>query len=196
MKQDSASATTKSPAMPVPELADPAPRGVRINEPGVFANYFRADGPGKHPAVILLGGYEGGLGSESMRDAKALQAEGFNALQLAYFGAPSTPQFLAQAPLEALERGVAWLKARPEVDGDRIGIEGASKGAEAALLFASRNLAIKAVVAGMPSSVAWQGMRMSPASPIVSLSAVPTGSRQQRHSRRLHQWIEDAGRAS
>ncbi len=62
------------------------------------------------------------------------------------------------SPLETFSIALEWLKARPGVDGDRIAIVGASKGAEAALLVATRHAEIDAVVAGMPSSVAWQGM--------------------------------------
>ncbi|HEX5262377.1 MAG TPA: acyl-CoA thioester hydrolase/BAAT C-terminal domain-containing protein, partial [Phenylobacterium sp.] len=146
---------------PRPQLANPAPEGVRVNEAGVFANYLPASGRGKHPGMIVLGGSEGGLGTGSLRDAKALQAHGFNVLQLAYFGAPEEPDDLADIPLETFDRGLAWLKARSEVDSRRIGVEGASKGAEAALLFAARRPEIKAVVVGMPSSVVWQGLRFT-----------------------------------
>jgi dienelactone hydrolase len=156
-------AATSPPQMPKPQISDPGPQGVRIDEAGVFANYFAAPGPGKHPAIIVLGGSEGGLGTGSMRDAKALQAHGFNALQLAYFGAPGEPDELASVPLETFDRGLAWLKSRPEVDGSRIGLEGASKGSEAALLFASRSPDIKVVAVGMPSSVVWQGISFTPA---------------------------------
>ena len=144
-----------------PAPADPAPEGVRIDQDGVLANYFAAPGQGRRPAVIVLGGSEGGLGPGAMRDAKALQAHGFNVLQLAYFGAPGEPDRLADVPLETFTRGLAWLKTRSEVDGERIGLEGGSKGAEAALLFASRSPEIKAVAVGMPSSVVWPGITYS-----------------------------------
>lgn len=147
--------------MPGPVIADPAPQGVRISEAGVFANYFAARGAGKHPGIIVLGGSEGGLGTGSMRVAKALHAHGFDVLQLAYFGVPGAPHALAKIPLETFDRGLSWLKARPEVEANRIGLEGASRGAEAALLYASRTPDIKAVVVGMPSSVVWQGMNFA-----------------------------------
>lgn len=90
-KQATAPAATKAPETEKPDIADPQPEGVRINEAGVFANYFRAPGPGKHPAIIELGGSEGGLGRASVREAKALQAHGFNVLQLGYFAVPGQP---------------------------------------------------------------------------------------------------------
>ena len=154
--------TSQPPEMPKALIADPAPQGVRIDEHGVFANYFAAPGAGKHPGILALGGSEGGLGTGSMRDAKALQAHGFNVLQLAYFGASGEPAELAKVPMETFERGFAWLASRSEVDAGRIGIVGASKGAEAALLFASRRPQLKVVIVGMPSSVVWQGISFTP----------------------------------
>jgi dienelactone hydrolase len=53
---------------------------------------------------------------------------------------------------------VAWLRAQPAVDSKRIAIFGGSKGAELALLAASRNPAIRAVVAIAPSSVIYQSI--------------------------------------
>ncbi|MDT7933069.1 MAG: acyl-CoA thioester hydrolase/BAAT C-terminal domain-containing protein [Sphingomonadaceae bacterium] len=50
-----------------------------------------------------------------------------------------------------------WLKAQPEADANRIGLWGASKGAEFALIAASRYDWVKAVVAVVPSDVVWEG---------------------------------------
>ena len=82
-------------------------------------------------------------------------------LQLAYFGAPGTPDGLVNVPLETFSRGIAFLQTQPGVDGARIGLIGGSKGAEAALVGAAREPAIKAVVVGMPSSVMWPGISYS-----------------------------------
>jgi len=151
-------ASAQIPQMPKPGITDPGSEGVRIDQSGVFANFYAASGPGKHPAILLLGGSEGGLGAGAVRQAKALQAHGFSVLQLAYFGAPGTPETLVDVPLETFRRGIAWLQAQPGVDAARIGLIGGSKGAEAALVVAAREPAIKAVVVGMPSSVMWPGI--------------------------------------
>lgn len=151
-----------APAAPEAQIADPAPEGVRIDEAGVFGNYFRASGRGKHPAILVLGGSEGGLSESTMRAAKALQGHGFNALQLGYFAVPGGPDALADVPLETFERALAWLRARPEVEPNRIGLAGVSKGAEAALVFASRERAIRGVVAAHPSGVVFQGLSAKP----------------------------------
>jgi len=59
--------------------------------------------------------------------------------------------------VETIEHARDWLADRPEVDRQRIGVVGASKGAEFALVAASRYDWIKAVVACVPSDVVWQG---------------------------------------
>lgn len=148
-----------APPKPAP-IVDAGATGRRVTENGLFANYFPAPGPGKKPAILLLGGSEGGLGEAVRREALLLQAAGFNVLHLGYFNLPGKNGYLAKVPLEEFYRGIEWLKGQPEVDADAIGLVGYSKGAEAGLLVASRRHDVKAVVAGMPSSVAWDGMSM------------------------------------
>jgi hypothetical protein len=144
--------------LPEIEVLAPGPTGQRIASDGLFGNYFPASGPGPHPAVLLLGGSEGGLGSGTHFTALALQKEGFAVLHLAYFGAPGQSDALERVPLELFDKGLDWLKTQPGVDPDRIAVMGASKGAEAALLIAARRADVGAVVAGMPTSVVWPGV--------------------------------------
>ncbi len=147
-----------NPFAPEVTVADPAPEGRRVTENGLIANYYPPTAAGKHPGVLLLGGSEGGLGSGGGRMAKALQAKGYAVLHVSYFGAPGQSKVLALVPLETFDRALDWLKARAEVDAERLAIVGGSKGAEAALIVATRHPELRAVVAGMPSSVAWQGI--------------------------------------
>jgi len=144
--------------LPKIEVADPGPTGVRIAEAGLFGNYYPAGGDSARPGILLLGGSEGGLGRGARYMALALQREGFSVFQLAYFGAPGTSDSLERIPLEMFDRALAWLGARPGVDPRRLAVVGGSKGAEAALLVATRHPELRAVVAGMPSSVAWNGV--------------------------------------
>jgi uncharacterized protein len=143
--------------VPAVEVAEPGPTGRRITENGLLANYYPGRGAGRRPALLMLGGSEGGLSQSAQRTAALLQAEGFSVLSLSYHRAPGQPQALELVPLEGFATALAWLRRRPEVDPERIGVMGGSKGAEAALLVASRDPRVRAVVAGMPSSVAWQG---------------------------------------
>lgn len=147
-----------NPFAPPVTIADSGETGRRVTDDGLFANYYPAAGKGKHAAILILGGSEGGLANSVVRAAKALQAEGYSVLQLAYFGAPGQSDSLQMVPLELFDRALDWLKARGEVDAERIAIMGGSKGAEAALIVAARRPELRAVVAGMPSSVAWQGV--------------------------------------
>ena len=144
--------------LPPIELRAPGPTGQRIASEGLFGNYFPAPGSGPHPAVLLLGGSEGGLGGGAHQMALALQNEGFAVFHLAYFGAPGQGDALEGVPLELFDKGLDWLKARPDIDPVRVAVMGASKGAEATLLIASRRPDVSAVVAGMPTSVAWNGV--------------------------------------
>lgn len=113
---------------------------------------------GRVPGVIVLGGSEGGV----PRDRAALIAShGYAALALAYFAADALPAELERVPLETVDRAVEWLRKQPVVDPNRIAIVGVSKGAELALLAASRNSRIRAVVAIAPGSVVFQNLGSS-----------------------------------
>lgn len=140
------------------KIVEAGPTGQRINASGIFANYFPAKGDGPHPAILLLGGSEGGLGRDMRALALLLQAEGYSTLQLAYHNAPGKSAKLKNIPIEDFARGLDWLKTQPEVDGSRLGIVGYSKGAEAGLIVATMYPGVRAAVLGMPSSVVWDGM--------------------------------------
>ncbi|MDE3108768.1 MAG: acyl-CoA thioesterase/BAAT N-terminal domain-containing protein [Acidobacteriota bacterium] len=113
-----------------------------------------ADGPSRSrlPAVIVVSGSGGGFDVDK---AAVLSRHGFATMALAYFGVLPLPNWLHRVPLEYIESALAWLAAQPEVDPERIAILGVSRGAELALLAATRYSRIRAVVAYVPSSVAW-----------------------------------------
>jgi dienelactone hydrolase len=86
---------------------------------------------------------------------------GFTAFALGYFGVPGLPSALVEIPLELLERGIDLFRDR-FATGRRVGVVGVSKGAELALLLASRfPHAIAPTVAIAPSCVVWYGLDMS-----------------------------------
>jgi dienelactone hydrolase len=105
--------------------------------------------------VILVGGSEGGWHE---RDAVVLAGQGFAVLALAYFGAPGVPPVLKDIPLEYFFRGVDVLQ---EAGARRLGILGGSRGGEAALLVASHDPRIAAVVSVVGSGVVTQGIDYS-----------------------------------
>lgn len=148
-------------------VKDGAPTELALNDEGVaelrgadlIANYYPADDDVPGPAILLLGGSEGGLSPLVAEEAFELREAGYSVLQLSCYRSPGQAQNLEMVPLEVFDRGLDWLSARPEVDADRIGIMGTSKGAEAALITAERHpQAFAAVVAVVPSNVSWQGI--------------------------------------
>ena len=149
-------ASPPAPAPSAPAPSAPAPteelRGVDL-----IANYFAADpATASRGAVIVLGGSEGGLGNSS-RMARRLAADGFDAIAVSYFGEPGQAEKLDLIPIEPIDRALAWLNARPGA-AEPVAVVGVSKGGELALLVASRNPAISAVVAAVPSNVVWAGI--------------------------------------
>jgi dienelactone hydrolase len=153
--------TPSTPTLPPIEVGDAGPGGIRIDIDGVFANFFPARIKGRRPAVLFLGGSEGGLRAGRTGMIKALGDTGFNVLYVCYFGCPRTPPKLVAVPLETFDRALAFLRAQPAVNPNRIAVVGGSKGGEAALLVGTRDRRVKAVVAGMPSSVVWPGIARS-----------------------------------
>lgn len=159
-------AAAQSPAAPSVAAAAPTPPTTQIREPGLVADYFAADpAAASSGAVIVLGGSEGGLGG-SRGLARRFAAAGFDAIAVSYFGEAGQPTRLDLVPIEPVGRAREWLEARPGHHG-RIAVVGVSKGGELALLIASRDPGIRAVVAGVPSSVVWQG---------IDQTGAPTGS--------------------
>lgn len=145
------------PWVPPIEIAEPGPTGRRIDEAGVFANYYPASGE-PAGAVLLIGGSLGGITNETVRTAEALQQRGISVLAASYFGAPGQPANLERIPLETFDRALTWLIAQPEASDDRLAVMGTSKGAEAALLIGLRHPEVRAVIAAAPSSAVWPGI--------------------------------------
>lgn len=139
-------------------VAEPEPGGEWVRDDGMVAHWYpaQADTPG--PALLVVGGSEGGLNPIIIEQATALQQEGYSVLVKAYFGAEGLPDALENIPLENFHAGLDWMAGQEEVDPDRIGMFGGSKGAEAALLVAGQRPDVAAVVANVPSHVVWQGL--------------------------------------
>ena len=127
---------------------------IRAN--GLVGTFYEPAGGGPHPAMIVLGGSEGGI-PQGVGHAGGLASRGYAALALAYFGAEGLPHTLSNIPLEYFQNAIAWLAAQPSVDANHIGVIGASRGAELALLLGSANPRLHVVVAYMPSHVVVRG---------------------------------------
>lgn len=145
-----------APAAPAAQTA-PATAGIAVRAEGLVATWYPPASGKRGPAILVLGGSEGGEGG-GKRLGEALAKQGYGVLALAYFKADGLPQQLQEIPLEYFGRAIAWLRAQPLVDAGHIGLYGISKGGEAALLVASREPSIRATVAVVSSSVVWQGI--------------------------------------
>jgi dienelactone hydrolase len=135
---------------------DPARQVIRrvVEAQGLVGTLYVPPGKGPHPAVLVLGGSQGGL-----REAPGalLAGRGYAALVLAYFNAPGLPDALMEIPLEYFMKALDWLVAQPEIDPARIAPCGWSKGGELALLLAANFPGrFRAVAALSPSSHVWQ----------------------------------------
>lgn len=155
-------ATTLSLRSAAPDIS------ARRAAPFEGALFAVAPGGGARPALILLGGSEGG--SAITRDAPAWASRGYAVLALPYYSPagwspsgptpaelPSLSPAFADIPVQRLQAARDWLAQQPEVDAARIAVMGTSKGAEFALLAASRMPWVRAVVAIVPSDVVWEG---------------------------------------
>jgi dienelactone hydrolase len=135
---------------------DPGVVETEIQDDGLVAVFVTPGTPGPHPALLAFGGSEGGI-DWARRAARHYASLGYSCLGLAYFGAPGLPQHLEDVPLEYFGGALAWMKQRPEVKADAIGVVGASRGGELALILGATFPEVKAVVAHVPSGVVWPG---------------------------------------
>lgn len=140
------------------EIVDPGQGGTRVAEAGIIGNYYAPPGAEQSPGILVMGGSEGGISPTADGLGRALRDAGFGVLIVSYFGVDGQPLELREIPLEYFDSALAWLADRTEIDGGNMAVVGYSKGAEAALLVAARNPQLRAVVAGVPSSVVWQGL--------------------------------------
>ena len=144
------------------EPVSPTEQIVGESLPGAF--FMTPDGAGPFPAIILLGGSEGGDGTVRGK-APLFLAEGYAVLGLpyyspAYFGQqpqfPGLPRAFHNIPIDKLEIARDWLHQQSSVGDQPVGVYGVSKGAEFALLGASLIDGFDAVAAIVPTDVVWE----------------------------------------
>ena len=124
---------------------------------GFDATFYAPAGARRQPAVLAIGGAEGGHGSAWL--GERLAAAGIPALVVGYFHAPGLPDKLVNIPLEYFRTALEWLGRRPEVDSGRVSVLGTSHGSEAALLLGAHYPSlVHSVAALVPSSVVTCGI--------------------------------------
>lgn len=144
----------------------PPSLSLAVSDTGFAGRYYEPTVPAG-PAVIVLNGSNGGFPSSSL--GRALADEGHATLLLAYFASPDAssaaglPTRLQGITLEYFDRAINWLQARTR---QPVILIGESRGAELALLLASRRKDVAGVVAFAPSSVVWQAPGVSADVPV------------------------------
>ncbi|MBG0826015.1 acyl-CoA thioesterase/BAAT N-terminal domain-containing protein [Planomonospora sp. ID91781] len=153
----------------------PAVRRTEVRDHGLVGTLFHPGEGGPWPGVILLGGSEGGLHE---LDAALMAGHGFAVLALAYFGVEHLPPELVDIPLEYFGTAVSFLQGLRQVRAEAIGVIGASRGGEAALLVAATFPQVSAVVCTVGSGVVTQGISFRPTLPETLENARPSWTRE------------------
>jgi dienelactone hydrolase len=119
-------------------------------------DFYCRDVSTTRPGILFLGGSEGGR--PDMHLPQLFADHGYPVLAVAYFKEKDLPATLQMVPLKYFDKAIAWMQRNDKIPHNGIVIVGGSKGAELALLLASRKPEVKAVIARAPSSVVWDGM--------------------------------------
>ena len=131
------------------------------------ARLYRLPGGRPRPVIVVLHGADGGVGA-SRRYGGKLASLGYAVVGLPYYSPnwgdyapppeiPELPGSFIDIRIDQIAELRDWLRTRPDIDADRIALFGGSKGAEFALIAASRYPWITSVVAFAPSDVVWEG---------------------------------------
>jgi poly(3-hydroxybutyrate) depolymerase len=145
-------------------IVDPASR-VKVEEIAGFvgARLYRPQGSGRVPVVIVLGGSEGGS-SYGRELGPQLALRGYAAIALPYYNPgwtnealPGLPTTFTDIPVDRLALVHRYIQSRNDLDENRIGISGVSKGGEFAMIAATRFNWLRAVIGIVPSDVVWEG---------------------------------------
>ena len=126
-----------------------------LDEEGLVGSLFTPDAEGTYPALLVLGGSDGGI---DIPRAAMLASHGYVTLALDYFGNSPLPAELNEIPLEYFKTAIDWLQTQEGVDADKIGVVGTSRGGELALLLGATYPEITAVVGYVPSGLVINGI--------------------------------------
>lgn len=124
-----------------------------VKENGFYGCFFPVRDQGEKAIIVVTGSDGGILGAKAI--AKFYAGAKISALALAFFKVKDTPKCLSEIPIEYIENAVCWLKAQGY---RKIAVDGISKGAELALLAASRLPDIGCVIARSPSYFVCEGI--------------------------------------
>lgn len=184
------------PTTPTP-VAPPAPTSAGRHEVTLPGNgvplggyLYIPDVPGPSPALIVLHGWQpAGTNGAALVEARArrLADEAYVALALSLRGWPPSggADDCALRQPDDVAAAASWLRTLPGVLPDRIALVGFSQGGQVALLAATRDPRLRAIVAYYPVTdvASWKTTTPTPTSPgTLRRSASPA------ESPRVHQW--------
>jgi len=135
----------------IQRLAAPGVRREEVRGEGLVGTLFHPEGPGPHPAIMILNGSGGGINEPR---AALWASHGFTAFALGYFKAPGLSPYISNTPLEYFETGLRWLRRGQRPLGGFVAIAGQSRGGELVMLLGSRfPELVDAVLGYVPSAV-------------------------------------------
>ena len=130
-----------------------------VTEHGLIAELYQPKGQHRPAAILTLGACT----LHSPRDfAQGLANEGYVTLALFYCGPKNGTDTLAAVPLEYMKTAIDWLLDNPSLGIKRVGVAGASQGAQAALITAATYPQVAAVLAVAPSNLVTQALGPAP----------------------------------
>lgn len=139
-----------SSATLIQRIATAGVKRIEVEEDGVVGVLFLPEGDRPHPAIMVLGGSEGGIHEHQ---AALYASHGYAALALGYFRVPGRPEYISHTDVEYFAQALAWLRQAVKPANDFVAISGFSRGAELALLLAATYTdAVSAVIAYAPSA--------------------------------------------
>jgi len=110
--------------------------------------------------VIVFGGSEGGI-PYIPKLTKAIVANGYPMVGIAYHGAKGTPPHVKEIPLEPIITRINEFAHDAQGNRRCVALVGVSKGAELVLVIAAKADIADATVAVVPSNVVWQSSEVS-----------------------------------
>jgi len=137
-------------------LPEVSVRDLTLERDGLIGHFCWAPSLALRPAIVRIGGSDGGLPGTTT--CSLLASHGYPTLALAYFGVPGLPPELTNIPLEYFQHALQWLGRQPGVNPSKLVMMGVSRGGEGALLVASvYPELVHATVGYVPNAYVWPG---------------------------------------
>jgi uncharacterized protein len=131
-----------------------------LNTPNVESKLYLSDSSSNQPLIVGFGGSEGGNAWASnywKNTRNEFLKKGYAFLAIGYFKSKGTPDTLNKISIEAIHNAILQAAQNPIINKKKIAVIGGSRGGDLALLIGAYFKDIKAVIAIVPSNVAFSG---------------------------------------